>query len=94
MRNLLAFLAAAILTFAAVGWYLNWYQVRAMPAPSGKHSFNINVDDKKFGDDLQEFKKKGEELLEKAKAANTDAQTKDKEEKVEPKKEDIVPGGK
>ena len=32
MKNLLAFLAAAALTFAGVGWYLDWFQVLNSPA--------------------------------------------------------------
>jgi hypothetical protein len=98
MRNLLAFLAAAILTFAAVGWYLNWYQVRAVPAPSGKHSFTLDVDAKKIGADWQKTEKVGSEigseLLEKAKAARADAEPNGTEQKDESKKDEVTPPGK
>jgi hypothetical protein len=35
MRNLLAFVAAVVLTVAAVGWYLDWYHVGTAPGRRG-----------------------------------------------------------
>src|SRR3712207_7363770 len=38
VRNLLAFLAAAALTFAGLGWYLGWYKVHSASADAGHRS--------------------------------------------------------
>jgi len=59
MRNLLAFAAAAVVAFLAVGYFLNWYQVRAIPGPAGHEDVHFDVDGKKIGADV----KKGEEEL-------------------------------
>jgi hypothetical protein len=53
MKNLLAFLAAVCLTFAATGWYLGWFKVKALPAASGHRSVNVDVDTVKMHDDLR-----------------------------------------
>lgn len=43
MRNLLALFALLLLAFAAVGWFLDWYQVSRNPAPQAGHQ-NLNID--------------------------------------------------
>jgi len=53
MRNLLALLGAAIVTFAVAGWYLDWYKLRNNPADEGHHSVNIDINKAKIGQDLQ-----------------------------------------
>ena len=35
MKNLLAFLGGAIVTFAGVGWYLDWYKIKSSPGLRG-----------------------------------------------------------
>ena len=52
MRNLLAFLAAVMLTVSAVGWYLGWYKVRRSPSPDGEPSVTVDFDTRKIGADL------------------------------------------
>jgi hypothetical protein len=62
MRNLLALLAAFMLTFAGVGWYLGWFQVRSHAGTEGNRTVNIDNNTKKINVDL----KKGEnEILQK-----------------------------
>ena len=61
MRNLLALLAAAALTFVSVGWYLGWYQLEQTPSPPGHHQVKID----KIGEDLHEGSKKLQEALDK-----------------------------
>jgi hypothetical protein len=63
MRNLLAFLAAAIVTFAGVGWYLDWYRIKSAPATDGHHQLNIDVNRKKMLEDVHKGMQKGEETL-------------------------------
>lgn len=62
MRNLLAFAAAVVLTFAIVGWYLDWYQVKNDSASAGHHNVNIDINGVKVVEDL----KKGEEKIHQA----------------------------
>lgn len=52
MRNLLAFVAAAALTVAGVGWYLGWFKVQSAPAPAGQRTVNININTDKIAEDL------------------------------------------
>jgi hypothetical protein len=65
MRNLLAFMAAALLAFAGAGWYLGWYQVQSTPAASGKSAVKIEIDRNKIGTDLEKGKEKLHDALEK-----------------------------
>jgi hypothetical protein len=53
LRNLLAFLAAAVLTFAGVGWYLDWFKIQTAPAASGHQRVEVDIDASKIGSDLQ-----------------------------------------
>jgi hypothetical protein len=66
MRNLLAFLAAAVLTFLAVGWYLNWYQVKATPGPAGHEDVRIDLDGTKISADVKEGEKELMDAIKKA----------------------------
>jgi len=59
MRNLLALLAAAGLTFAGAGWYLGWYHVEKAPAAEGHRAVHIDFDNDKISADL---KKGGEKV--------------------------------
>ncbi len=66
MKNLLAFVAAAGLTFAGLGWYLDWYKVRSEPGPAGHHNVNIDIDKVKISQDVHKGVQKGEERLHQA----------------------------
>ena len=67
MRNLLAFVAAAVLAFLAVGWYLGWYQVVTRPnLTTGHEAINIDVDGNKIGDDIHKAEAKIVDAAEKA----------------------------
>jgi len=57
MRNLLAFAAAAVLVFLGLGWYFDWYKVKAVPTNDGHQSFSIDIDKSKIGKDVQTFEK-------------------------------------
>jgi len=70
MRNLLALLAAGVIGFAAVGWYLGWYQVQTTAAPSGKNAVKIEIDRTKIGDDLHKGEEKLHNVLDKASQSN------------------------
>jgi hypothetical protein len=61
MRNLLALFALALLAFAGVGWYLDWYHVRSSPAAEGHQSVNIDINGTKIVTDVKEGIQKLEE---------------------------------
>jgi len=60
MRNLLALLGAAIVTFLVVGYFLDWYHIQAIPGSDGHRQVNIDVNTPKIATDL----KKGEDTVE------------------------------
>lgn len=84
MRNLLAFLAALTLTLAAVGWYLDWYQIRRTPAPSGQRSVTVDINTQKISQDLLEAEKRIQKRL--AEKARSTA-----DPKVEKRTPDVPP---
>lgn len=64
MRNLLALVGAAVLTFAAAGWYLGWYTLQpAVGGTSGHQSVNIDLDAKKMNADLKTGEKDAKKVL-------------------------------
>jgi hypothetical protein len=67
MRNLLALLGAAVLTFAGAGWYLGWYSFAEAPNPSpGHQNVTIDIDAKKIDADVRQGEKKVQAALERA----------------------------
>lgn len=65
MRNLLALLAFALLTFVAVGWYLEWYKVQSTKTQDGNRHLNIDIHSQKIEDDLQKGSNKLHDAWEK-----------------------------
>ncbi|HEV3235948.1 MAG TPA: hypothetical protein VGZ25_03105 [Gemmataceae bacterium] len=59
MRNLLAFVAAAAITLAAIGWYRDWFQIQSQSKAPGSRSVEININTLKIDEDL----KKGEQKI-------------------------------
>jgi hypothetical protein len=66
MRNLLAFLAAALLTFLGLGWYLDWYSVSTTSASGGHRQVKIDINAPKIGEDFEKGGQKVKEMIEKA----------------------------
>jgi hypothetical protein len=66
MRNFLAFLAAACLTFAGVGWYLGWFDVLIKPGMGGHQRVDIDVNIPKIKDDVAKGEEKGKKKLQDA----------------------------
>jgi hypothetical protein len=77
MRNLLALLAAAVLTFAGIGWYLGWYQIKSTDAAlSGHQNVNIDINGAKILSDVEKTRKVVEEMKKNAsQAANNSENT-------------------
>lgn len=64
MRNLLALLGFALVTFLVLGWYLDWYHVAPKAsATSGQQGEEIIINKKKIADDVSRGIKAGEEKL-------------------------------
>lgn len=63
MRNLLAFLAAALIAFLGLGWYLGWYSFKPVSTVGGHQSFNIDIDAGKIKKDIAKGVQNGEEKL-------------------------------
>jgi hypothetical protein len=68
---MLSFLAAAVLVFLGLGWYFNWYQVRAVPTGQGHESYTIDIDKAKIGKDVHKFEKSIEDKRQQHDAAAT-----------------------
>ena len=63
MRNTLAFLAAALIAFLGLGWYLGWYSFKPVSTAEGHKSFNIDINADKIKSDIAKGVQKGEEKL-------------------------------
>jgi hypothetical protein len=77
MRNLLAFVAAALLTFVGLGWYLDWYKVTSGAASGGHRQVNIDINTDKIGEDFEKGGKEVRKLLDRS-GKNEDAGPADK----------------
>lgn len=63
MRNLLALVGAATVTFLAVGWYLGWYQISSRPSSAGQSSLHVDINPGKITDDVKKGVEKGGEIV-------------------------------
>jgi len=77
MRNTLALVGAATVTFLVVGWYLGWYEVSSLPSPNGRQSLHVDINSGKITEDVKKGVEKGAEIVdnlrEKAKDGPTPA---------------------
>jgi len=66
MRNLLALVGAAVVTFAGLGWYLGWYTLQRTSSDTpGHQSVNIDFDARKITADIRNGEQKVEKALHK-----------------------------
>jgi hypothetical protein len=66
MRNLLALLGFALVTFLALGWYLDWYRITPKAsATAGHQGVEFDINKKKIGDDVSRGIKAGEDEIQK-----------------------------
>ena len=54
MRSLLTLLGFALVVFLVLGYFLDWYSFSTTPSDSGKISFQVDVNKKKIGEDVQQ----------------------------------------
>lgn len=81
MRNLLAFLAFCVLTFAVVGGYLGWYSPRTGTGPDGKPSLSIDFNTAKMAKDIKDAEQAIERKLAE-RAAKAELDRKEAEKKL------------
>jgi hypothetical protein len=65
MRNFLAFLAAALLTFLGIGWYLGWYKIDRQPSTPGHSHISVDIDQDKIGKDVKTGADKIKDVIDK-----------------------------
>lgn len=63
MRNLLALGAAALIIFLGLGWYLDWYRLKAAPGEDGHRNINIDLNTNKISEDLGKAREKARDWL-------------------------------
>jgi len=86
VKNLLALLAAAVLTFAGIGWYLDWYHISSTSGTQGHRNVNIDVNSGKIVEDVH----KGVQKVREEKAKHAEAQPAETKQ-AEVKKTDTKP---
>jgi hypothetical protein len=64
LRSVLTLLGAAVVTFAIVGWFLGWYQVRTTPGADGHRQVEIDFNAPKITQDLSKGTAKIKSMLE------------------------------
>jgi hypothetical protein len=65
MRNFLAFVGAALLTVAGIGWYLGWYEIKREPSTPGHSRLQLDIDQEKIGNDVKQGTEKIKDAIEK-----------------------------
>jgi len=69
---MLAFLAAAVLVFLGLGWYLDWYSFKNLPTGTAGHqSFTIDINKAKITSDVEKGEEKIHDVIDKKKAEAT-----------------------
>ena len=84
MRNVLALVGAAVLTFAAVGWYLGWYQLHSSTDSAGHREVEIDFDTPKIKADINKGKKNLRQMLDNKDQAQNPRGNSSSEEQSEP----------
>lgn len=64
MKNLLALVGAAVVTFVGLGWYLGWYNLTRQPGTPGTQRFQVDVNPNKFTTDVKKGVQKVEDIYE------------------------------
>jgi len=75
MKNLFALLGALVVTFAAVGWYLDWYKIQSSTDANGHREVNIDLNTKKINEDIHKGNNKVEQVIEHKQLTGTDNST-------------------
>ena len=63
MRNILALVGAATVTFLGLGWYLGWYKIDRN-APVGTQGVHVEINPDKISSDVKKGVVRGTEIVE------------------------------
>jgi hypothetical protein len=63
VRNILALVGGAVVTFAGLGWYLGWYSVARKAASPGQSSFQVDINREQLTKDIKQGIERGREGL-------------------------------
>jgi hypothetical protein len=72
MRNLLAFLAALLLTVVGLGWYLDWFKFASVTGGDGHRQVTIDINTNKISKDIHHAEEEVQEKLAKDKKPTED----------------------
>ena len=53
MRNILALIGAAVVSFGILGWYLGWYKIGTEPSADGHRKINVDLNTPKIAADVK-----------------------------------------
>src|SRR4051794_5930394 len=65
MRNLLALVGAAVVTFCVLGYSLGWFTIQSTPGSDGHRQVNIDVNTPKIVHDIKEGEEAAQNYLKK-----------------------------
>lgn len=63
MRNILALLAACVLIFLGLGWWLGWYKITSTAGTEGHRQISIDLNTNKIKEDVNKGKTKLHDAL-------------------------------
>ena len=65
MRNLLAFVAASLLVFLGLGYYLDWYRIDKLASSQSGQQITIDLNSRKIAEDVHRGAEQGAEGVKK-----------------------------
>jgi hypothetical protein len=63
LKNLLSMIAAGVLIFAGLGYYLDWYKIQATPGPNGSENVTLNVNRNEIKKDIAIVRDRAGQLI-------------------------------
>jgi hypothetical protein len=63
MRNLLALAAFVLIVLGVVGYYRGWYSIKETTVDDGQRKFEVDVNTKKFREDVNQGKQEAGKIL-------------------------------
>ena len=73
MRNILALIGLAVIGFAGLGWYFQWYSFASHTGLDGRTKYELDVDTKRMAEDAKTFGNKVSKAVASEPASNAPA---------------------
>ncbi len=73
MRNILALIGLAVVGFAGLGWYFQWYSFASHTGLDGRTKYELDVDTKRIAEDAKTFGSKVSKAVAPEPASNAPA---------------------